>query len=159
MASQILQPGTKSPDFELPTGPNGKLSLKDLRGKPFVLIFYPADFSPVCGDQLALLNEALEEFDDLGARLIGVSVDGVWCHKAYSANRKLKFTLLSDFEPKGAVARAFGVYRSDGGVCERALFVVDEKGMIRWSYLSPIDVNPGAQGILHALEQMKQEKA
>ena len=155
--NQILQPGAKAPDFSLPSGPEHKLALADLRGKPFVLIFYPADFSPVCGDQLALLNEALDEFEDLGARLVAVSVDGVWCHKAYAESRKLKFTLLSDFEPKGAVARAFGVYRAEDGITERALFVGDADGVIRWSYLSPIDINPCAHGILHALEQLQQE--
>ena len=159
MTSRILEPGTPSPDFELPTGPEGKLSLKQLRGKPFVLVFYPADFSPVCGDQLTLLNECREEFDELGATVVGVSVDGPWCHQAYAASRKLKFPLLSDFEPKGAVAKAFGAYQSDGGLAQRALFVVDAEGVIRWSYLSPIDQNPGVHGIIAALEEMKQEPA
>ena len=148
-----------APDFKLHSTPDQLVALSELRGAPVILAFYPADFSPVCGDQLALLNEALDEFDELGARLIGVSVDGMWCHQAYVANRKLKFPLLSDFEPKGAMAKSFGVYKSDWGVAERALFLVDAKGVIRWSYLSPIDVNPGAHGILHALEDLKQETA
>ena len=156
MTSQILQPGTKAPDFQLPSGPDSKLSLKDLRGKPAVLVFYPADVSPVCGDQLTLLNECQEEFDELGARVVGISVDGPWCHQAYAHSRKLKFTLLSDFEPKGALAKAFGVYHNDWGVAERALFVIDEAGVIRWSYLSPIDQNPGVHGIIAALEEMKE---
>jgi peroxiredoxin len=86
--------------------------------------------------------------------MIGLSVDGVWCHRAFSENRHLHFPLLSDFEPKGAVAQAYGVYRSADGNSERALFVIDKDGIIRWSYLSPISINPGADGILQALEDL-----
>ena len=117
-------------------------------------MFYPADWSPVCGDQLALYNELLSEFRRFDASLVAISVDGVWCHLAYAKDRKLKFPLLSDFEPKGAVARLYGADRSQEGVCERALFVLDEDGIIQWSYLSPVGVNPGADGILEALEKM-----
>jgi peroxiredoxin len=130
------------------------MTLADLRGRPAVLVFYPADWSPVCGDQLAVYNEILSEFDRFGARLVGVSVDSAWCHAAYAKARKLEFPLLADFEPKGAVARAYGVYREGEGVCERALFVLDAGGVVRWSYVSPIDVNPGAEGILEALERL-----
>jgi peroxiredoxin len=146
----------KAPDFELSTGPDRTISLREFRGKALVLAFYPADFSPVCGDELALFNECIEEFSDLGAQVAGISVDGPWCHQAYAAARKLRFPLLSDFEPKGAVARAYGVYQSEAGLSQRALFVIDAKGVIRWSYLSPIDVNPGAAGILAALEEMQE---
>src|SRR5207253_2684551 len=125
--------------------------LSELQGAPVVLAFYPADWSPVCGDQLALYNEILPEFRRHGARLIGISVDGVWCHLAYARDRKLHYPLLADFEPKGAVARSYGVYRASEGTCERALFVIDEHGTIRWSYVSPVGVNPGAEGILEAL--------
>jgi peroxiredoxin len=153
--SSILPAGAKAPEFDLPTGPDTRLSSKQLRGKPLVLVFYPADFSPVCGDQLTLLNECCDEFDDLGATVVGVSVDGPWCHQAYAQSRKLKLPLLSDFEPKGAVSRAYGVYDSTWGTSQRALFVVDADGIIRWSYLSPIDKNPGVHGIIAALEEMK----
>jgi peroxiredoxin len=153
----ILSAGTPAPDFTLPTFINESISLKSLRGKPVALVFYPADWSPVCGDQLALYNEVLPEFDSLGATLIGISVDGIFCHQAYAQNRKLKFPLLADFEPKGAVSRIYGAYRENDGYSERALFVIDPQGIIRWSYLSPVDVNPGADGILAALEQMQSE--
>ena len=149
-----LKPGVQAPDFSLPTTPDQKVSLSDFRGQPVVLVFYPADWSPVCGDQLALYNELHEEFARFDAELLGISVDGVWCHDAFSASRRLHFPLLADFEPKGAVARAYGVYRSDEGIAERALFLVDGEGTIRWSYVSPIGVNPGADGILEALEAM-----
>ena len=149
-----LEPGTKAPDFSLQTTPDQKVSLRDFRGQKLVLTFYPADWSPVCSDQLAVYNELLPEFRRLGAEVLGISVDGVWCHLAFAKDRKLHFPLLADFEPKGAVARAYRVYRDGEGISERALFVIDGEGMIRWSYVSPIGVNPGADGILDALEKL-----
>ena len=149
-----LPAGTRAPDFKLPTTPDQRVSLSDFRGQPTVLFFYPADWSPVCGDQTALYNELLPEFRRFNAALLGVSVDGVWCHSAYATQRKLHYPLLSDFEPKGQVARAYGVYRQSDGISERALFVINSEGVIHWSYLSPIGVNPGADGILNALEDL-----
>ena len=154
----ILTPKTPAPNFALNATPDQKVSLSDLRGKPVVLAFYPADWSPVCGDQMALYNEILPEFHRHQATLIGISVDGAWCHAAFAANRKLHFPLLSDFEPKGAVARAYGAYRPIEGTTERALFVIDEQGLIYWSYLSPVGVNPGADGILEALESLSKRR-
>ena len=119
-----------------------------------ILAFYPADWSPVCGDQMALYNEVLEEFQKHNAALVGISVDGVWCHAAFAKDRKLRFPLLADFEPKGAVSKAYGAYFDEAGVSGRALFVLDAEGVIRWSYLSPMRVNPGADGILSALEKL-----
>ena len=153
-----LSAGTPAPDFTLPSAPDQNLSLSDFRGHPVILAFYPADWSPVCGDQMALYNEILPEFNRLDAYLLGISVDGVWCHKAYRENRNLHFSLLADFEPKGQVARRYGVYRKEDGFTERALFVIDRDGRIAWSYLSPIAVNPGADGILNALETLSQRK-
>ena len=154
-ANELLASGAPAPLFTLPDSPDTTISLKQFRGRPVVLVFYPADWSPVCGDQLALYNEILEDFNELDAQVVGISVDGPWCHRAYAEARKLRIPLLSDFEPKGAVARAYGAYDARLGVSERALFVIDGQGVIRWSYLSPIDVNPGADGILAALEQMQ----
>jgi len=154
----MLTPKTPAPNFTLNATPDQKVSLADLRGKPVVLAFYPADWSPVCGDQMALYNEILPEFHRHQATLIGISVDGPWCHAAFAANRKLHFPLLSDFEPKGAVARAYGAYRPIDGTTERALFVIDEQGLICWSYLSPVGVNPGADGILEALESLTKRR-
>ena len=153
-SSGPLQPGSEAPDFSLNSTPDQKVELRQFRGHPVILAFYPADWSPVCGDQLALYNEILSEFHQYDAQLLGISVDGVWCHTAFHGERKLHFTILSDFEPKGAVARDFGVYRDADGTCERALFVIDAKGIIRWSYVSPVGVNPGADGILKALEDL-----
>jgi peroxiredoxin len=108
---------------------------------------------------MTLYNEPISEFRRFNAALLGISVDGVWCHLAFARDRKLRFPLLADFEPKGAVARTYGVYRHADGVSERALFVLDAAGTIRWSYVSPIDINPGADGILTALEALAERKA
>jgi peroxiredoxin len=155
--AKILAPGPSAPGFTLRVTPDQYLSLGDLQGKPVILAFYPADWSPVCGDQMALYNEVLPEFHHHGAELLGVSVDGAWCHEAFARDRHLHFPLLADFEPKGAVAKQYGAYRDGEGVCERALFVIGRDGVIFWSYLSPIAVNPGADGILDALERLPNE--
>src|ERR1700723_3804099 len=152
--SNILSAGTPAPDFTLHVTPDQMLSLKELRGRPVILAFYPADWSPVCGDQMALYNEILPEFHRFNAELMGISVDGVWCHAAFSRDRKLHFPLLADFEPKGAVSKLYGAFRDGEGVSERALFVIDKKGTISWSYISPIAVTPGADGILDAPESL-----
>ncbi|HZR17434.1 MAG TPA: redoxin domain-containing protein [Verrucomicrobiae bacterium] len=150
-----LPPGTDAPDFTLRSTPDQFVSLRDFRGCPVILAFYPADWSPVCGDQMTLYNEILPEFQQFGAELLGLSVDGAWCHAAFSRDRKLHFPLLADFEPKGAVAQSYGVYRNGDGVSERALFVLDPDGKVHWSYVSPVGVNPGAAGILSALETLQ----
>jgi peroxiredoxin len=156
--SAPLAPSVQAPKFTLHSTPDQRVSLQEFRGQPIILAFYPADWSPVCGDQMALYNELLPEFRHFNAALIGVSVDGAWCHLAFARDRKFQFPLLADFEPKGAVARTYGVYRHSDGVSERALFVIDANGTIHWSYVSPIGVNPGADGILAALEDLcKQE--
>jgi peroxiredoxin len=152
--SSVLGPGTSAPDITLHSTPDQSVSLHDFRGQPVILAFYPADWSPVCGDQMALYNELLPEFQRFHAELLGISVDGVWSHLAFVQARKLRFPLLADFEPKGAAARLYGVYRPADGICERALFVIDAQGTISWSYVSPIGVNPGADGILTALEAL-----
>ena len=152
--SSILAAGTAAPDFTLRVTPDQSLTLSNLRGRPVILTFYPADWSPVCGDQVTLYNQVLPEFHKHKAELLGVSVDGVWCHAAFARDRRLHFPLLADFEPKGEVARRYGAYRANEGVCERALFVLDREGVIAWSYCSPIAVNPGADGILDALETL-----
>jgi peroxiredoxin len=153
--SSVLSPGAEAPDFTLRRAPDRWVSLSEFRGRPVVLAFYPADWSPVCGDQMALYNETLDEFQAFQAELFGISVDGAWCHAAYAKQNKLRFPLLADFEPKGAVARAYGVYNEKNGVCERALFVIDPEGIIHWRYVSPIGIDPGANGILSALEDLK----
>ena len=152
-----LSPGTEAPDFRLPSTPDQTVSLAEFRGQPVILAFYPEDWSPVCSDQLALYQELLPEFQRFNAELVGISVDGIWSHLAFARDRNLHFPLLADFEPKGEVARSYQAYRSAEGTTERALFVIDADGIVRWSYISPVGVNPGADGILRALENLEEE--
>ena len=152
-----LEPGAEAPDFELPSTPDQRVRLSEFRGQPVILAFYPEDWSPVCSDQLGLYQAVLPEFQRFNAELIGISVDSAWSHLAFAKDRNLHFPLLSDFEPKGEVARAYQVYRAKDGTTERALFVIDADGIIRWSYVSPVGVNPGADGILRALEGLGTE--
>jgi peroxiredoxin len=151
----LLAPGTAAPEFSLLATPDQRLSLSDFRGQPLVLAFYPADFSPVCSDQMSVYSQLYDEFCGLRAQVMGVSVDGVWCHLAFRRQQQLRFPLLSDSQPKGEVARAYGAYDEQIGECLRALYVLDEQARVFWSYLSPIGVNPGADGILDALERLQ----
>jgi peroxiredoxin len=150
----ILEKGTPAPEFELNSTPDQKLKLSDFRGTRLILAFYPADWSPVCSDQMALYNATLKYFHKYNAEILGISVDSKWCHLAFSQSRKLHFPLLADFEPKGEISSKYGIYNESEGESHRALFVIDEKGIIQWSYLSPDGINPGADGILDALEEM-----
>ena len=153
-----IQPGMAAPDFSLPSSLGTEIRLSDFSGQPVILAFYPSDWSPVCSDQMVLYNEVLPMFEEFGAQLLGISVDGVWSHRAFAEEKQIGFPLLSDFEPKGAVAKSYGVFRDKRGTTERALFVIDGKGIVRWGHVSPANVNPGADGILNALEQLDLEK-
>jgi len=114
----MLPPGTPAPDFTFHATPDQTLSLTELRGRLVILAFYPAHWSPVCGDQMALFNEVLPEFQKFHAELVGMSVDGVWCHEAFAKDRRLHFPLVADFEPKGAVARQYGAYHGADGILQ-----------------------------------------
>ena len=151
----MLQKGEKAPEFALFATPDQKISLSELKGKNVILAFYPADWSPVCGDQMALYNEMLKYFRKHDAELVGISVDSKWCHMAFAQDRKLHFPLLADFEEKGLVSKAYGAYDETEGQSKRALFVIDKEGIIQWSFLSPTGINPGADGILEALEDLE----
>jgi peroxiredoxin len=153
--STSLALGSTAPEFTLPSTPGRSVSLSEFRGRPVVLVFYPEDWSPVCSDQLVLYQELLPEFQRYDAQLLGISVDGIWSHLAFAKDRNLHFPLLSDFEPKGEIARTYKVYRSSDGTSERALFVIDADGIVSWSYVSPVGINPGADGILRALEDLR----
>ncbi len=154
----MLPIGSAAPDFRLQSTPDQQYSLKDFSGKNLILAFYPADWSPVCGDQMTLYNEMLQLFRKHNAAIVGISVDSKWCHLAYTQSRNLHFPLLADFEPKGAVAKAYGSYDDKEGQCLRSLYVLDAEGIIRWNYLSPLSVNPGADGILDALGKINAKK-
>lgn len=151
----ILGAGTTAPDFTLHRTPWSTVTLSDLRGQPVVLVFYPADWSAVCGDELNVFNEAQSLLTDDKAVVFGISVDGVWSHKAFVADRTFHFDLLSDFEPKGEISKRYGAYDFHTGTSKRALFVIDESGAIAWSHLSPDEVNPGVDGVLDALDALQ----
>jgi peroxiredoxin len=132
-----LPAGTPAPDFSLPDANGRIVSLADYRGQTVVLVFYPLDWSPACSDQLSLYQSELEEFERYGARVLGISVDSLYSHGAWAAVRELSIPLLADFHPKGETARRYRVFRESDGFSERALFIVDGEGVIRYSYVSP----------------------
>jgi peroxiredoxin len=154
-ANAMPKPGQAAPDFSLAAGPDQQMSLSDLRGAPAILAFYPADWSPVCSDEMALYQAVLPQFEQYGAAMVGISVDSVWCHRAFADSRGIAFPLLADFQPKGTVSSRYGVYDTRDGVSERALFVIDDLGVVTWSHLSPRGVNPGADGVIAALETLE----
>jgi peroxiredoxin (alkyl hydroperoxide reductase subunit C) len=161
MINRPPEVGAKAPDFTLPStmGEDKQISLTDFKGHPVILVFYPADWSPVCGDQIALYNEIMPSFQEHDAVILGISVDNIYCHQAYADSLNVRFALLSDFEPKGEVARRYGVYSPETGMTERALFVIDREGVIRWQEISEGGIeapNPGADGILRALEDLEE---
>ncbi len=152
---QPLAVGAKAPNFSLKDTPDQKVSLLDFVGQTVILAFYPADFSPVCGNEMTLFNEVLPEFQKYNAQFLGISVDNIWSHLAFAKDRNLRFPLLSDFHPKGEVSKLYNAYREEDGESERALYVIDEKGFISWGYISPVGIAPGADGVLAALEKLK----
>jgi peroxiredoxin len=149
----MIEPGSPAPDFTLPDQDGNKVSLADFRGRTVVLAFYPSDFSPVCTDQLSVYTEVLPQFEERGAALLGISVDGAFCHKAFQQHLNTRIPLLADFHPKGEVAKAYGVWSDEYGVAGRSLVMVDPDGMVQWSYSSPPLEVPGANLIFDALEQ------
>ena len=154
----MLAKNDVAPNFELHATPDQKFALHELSGRNVILAFYPADWSPVCGDQMTLYNEMLKYFKKYNADLLGISVDSKWCHSAFRRDRKLHYSLLADYEPKGETAMRYGVYNRKEGISERALFVINGHGIITWSYLSPVAINPGADGILDALDEIQSNK-
>ena len=149
----MIEPGAQAPDFTLPDQDGKRVSLADFRGQTVVLVFYPADFSPVCTDQLSIYQEVLGALDERGAKLVGISVDGAFCHRAFRDHTGLSMPLLADFHPKGEVARAYGVWSEEYGVSSRALVMVGPEGVVEWSYMSPPLEVPGANLIFDALDQ------
>ena len=149
----MIQPGSVAPDFTLPDQDGNKVSLADFRGRTVVLVFYPADFSPVCTDQMNVYQEVLPQIEERGAMLVGISVDGAFSHKAFREHLGVSMPLLADFHPKGEVAKAYGVFVEDYGVAGRALVMVDPEGVVKWAHQSPPLEIPGANLIFDALEQ------
>jgi len=135
--NEPLPVGDPAPDFTLRDPNNEPVSLSEFRGSPVVLAFYPLDWSPTCSDQLSLYQAEMSEFERFGARVLGISVDSIYSHGAWAAVRGLAFPLLADFEPKGEIARRYRVYREDDGFSERAIYVIDGVGVIRYAHVAP----------------------
>jgi peroxiredoxin len=149
----MIEAGSPAPDFKLRDQDGQEVSLADLRGQTSVLVFYPLDFSPVCTDQLSIYQELVADFESRGVQLYGVSVDSAFCHKAFQERAGLTIPLLADFEPKGEVARAYGVYNDEYGTAQRALVMIGPDGVVKWAYCSPSPLEiPGANLIFDALE-------
>jgi peroxiredoxin len=149
----MIEAGTPAPDFKLRDQDGEEVSLESLKGQTSVLVFYPLDFSPVCTDQLSIYQELVQDFNQRGVKLYGVSVDSSFCHKAFQEKLGLSIPLLADFEPKGEVARAFGVYNDEYGCSQRALVMIDPDGVVKWAHCSPSPLEiPGANLIFDALE-------
>jgi peroxiredoxin len=150
----LIEPGSPAPDFTLRDQDLKKVSIGDFAGRRLVLCFYPGDFSPVCSDQLSVYQEVLGDIRARGAELVGISVDGAFCHRAFREQLGLEMPLLADFHPKGAVSDAYGAYRAERGFNNRSLVLVSGDGEVEWSYESPSDLEvPGANLIFDALER------
>ncbi len=151
----MIEPGARAPDFTLPDQDGNEVSLANLRGQRVVLVFYPADFSPICTDQLNVYQEVLGELEAEGARLYGISVDSAFAHKAFQEHLGITIPLLADFNPKGEVARRYGVYIAERGHSQRALVMIGPDLRVVWSHRAPSPLEiPGANLIFDALEQV-----
>jgi peroxiredoxin len=154
-----LPPGTSAPDFTLPRSSYASVSLADVRGRRVILAFYPADWEPVSQQQLTVYEDHLADFARLGAVLLAVSTDNLWSHDAFARATGIHYPLLADAHPQGAVCRAYGAYDEQAGASSRALFVLDDRAVIRWSQSCPAAINPGIDGILTSLESMSPKGA
>jgi peroxiredoxin len=150
----LIEPGTSAPDFTLPNHRGEQVSLSDFKGRRLMLVFYPADFSPACSDQLSIYQEVLDQISKAGVQLVGVSVDSSWTHNAFRKQLGLEMPLLSDFHPKGAVSASYGAYRDEWGTTNRSLVLIDEQGIVRWVHESPTPIEiPGANLIFDAIAE------
>jgi peroxiredoxin len=150
----LIEAGAEAPGFTLPDQAGNDVSLGDFAGSRLVLAFYPADFSPICTDQLSIYQEVLGEIEERNAKLVGVSVDSSFCHAAFAEKLGLTIPLLADFHPKGEVCRAYGAMIEERGHSNRSLVLVGEDGRVEWSFAPPTPLEiPGANLIFDALDQ------
>jgi peroxiredoxin len=149
----VIEPGTKAPDFTLYSDAAEEVSLSDFAGRKVMLVFYPADFSDVCSDQLSVYQEVLGEIEEKGVQLLGVSVDSAEAHRAFREKLGLGFPLLADFHPKGEMSSAYGAYLESIGINNRSLVLIDEEGVVRWVFEAPtLNDIPGANRIFDGIE-------
>jgi peroxiredoxin len=152
----MIEAGEQAPDFTLPDHRGKQVSLSDFRGRKLMLVFYPADFSPVCSDQLSIYQEVLGQVEEAGVQLLGISVDSSWTHNAFRKKLGIEIPLLADFHPKGEVSSRYGAYIEDFGIANRSLVLIDEEGVVRWVHESPsVTEIPGANLIFDALAAVK----
>jgi peroxiredoxin len=150
----MIEAGTAAPDFALPDQDGNIVNLEDLREQTTVLVFYPLDWSPVCTSQLSVYQEVLGELEAEGARLLGVSVDSAFSHKAFQQHLGISFPLLADFHPKGEVSKAYGVFIEERGHDHRALVMIGPDLTVTWAHQSPSPLEiPGANLIFDALAE------
>ena len=148
--------GAPAPEFSLKDQNQQEVKLSDFRGKKnVVLIFYPLDWSPVCTNEHACVVNAMKQFEDLDAQVLGLSVDSVWSHKAYADKMGIQYPLLADFHPRGAVAAQYGVYLADKGITGRAISIIDRDGKLAWHKNYDIPVVPDIQEVSQALSTVK----
>jgi peroxiredoxin len=140
----MISPGKEAPDFSLPDHRGQIVSLSDFAGRRLLIAFYPLDFSPICNDQLVAYKEISTQLEEAGVTLVGISVDSAFAHKAFREQTGIDNSLLADFEPKGAVASAYGAYLEDYGHANRSLVLIDADGIVEWVYESdtPIEIPP-----------------
>jgi peroxiredoxin len=150
----LIKVGDKAPDFTLKGNDDKEYKLSDLKGHKVVMAFYPLDFSPVCSKEHACFVDDLKQFDALNARVFGISVDSVWAHKAFAEKLGIKYPLLADFEPKGAVARKFGLYLEEKGITNRATVVIDGEGVVRQVTVHDIPEQRSNATIVEALKKI-----
>jgi peroxiredoxin len=149
-----LPVGTLAPDFTLPHTLHSHVTLYGLRGNPVVLVFYPMDWEPVSREQLRLYQDYSDDFAAFGAQVLGISSDHVYSHDAFARDAQIRFPLLADVQPRGLVARHYGVYREAQGVSARTLFVLDSQRVIRFGKAYPDALNPGVDELLTTLETL-----
>jgi len=151
-----LTVGAPAPDFVLKDQSQREVKLSDFRGKKrVVLVFYPLDWSPVCTKEHACLADDQKRFEGLDAQVLGLSVDSVWSHKAYAEKMGIRYPLLADFHPRGAVAANYGAYLEDKGITGRAIFIIDREGRLAWQKNYDIPIVPNVQEVAEALAGVK----
>jgi peroxiredoxin len=148
--------GQTAPEFTLLNQEKKEVKLSDFAGKKnVVLVWYPLDWSPTCtNEHICFVNE-MKAFETLDAEVLGVSVDSVWSHKAYAEKMGIKYSLLADFHPKGAMSEKYGVYLGDKGITGRAIAIVNKAGKVAWFKNYDIPVVPDLNEVAAALGQVK----
>jgi mycoredoxin-dependent peroxiredoxin len=152
MAIAVGQP---APDFTLKDQNQKDVKLSEFRGKNVVIVFYPLDWSPVCTNEHACFVNDLKQFEKLNAQVLGLSVDSVWSHKAFAEKMGIRYPLLADFQPRGAVADKFGLYLAEKGITGRAIAIVDKGGKIAWLKNYEILTVPDMKEVSQALSKVQ----